>query len=367
MFTGNSRHYGRFARRLRSQGGSSLLLWLAVCALVPSPAAGQPFEALGTRAKGMGGAFVAVADDVTAVYWNPAGLATGAMFDAQVEFGSREMTGDPDQPIGVGEQALRGRSRLIAVGFPALGLSYYRIDSEGAASLLTTVAEAENRETQSGSVLRLDRVTTQNFGVSLLQSITRFAVIGATVRAVRGAAVEAVSGETGLPGEMLDRAQDLEAVGQTKLDVDAGVMGSFGSVRVGVAARNLCEPVFGAVTGWGGARLRRRVRFGAAFVPRSRASGILGPLTVSVDADLTTNDAADGSRRDVAAGIERWLVGGRLGVRAGARGSTVGRARTVGTAGVSARLRPSMFVDWQLTSGGSESERSWGLAARVTF
>ena len=30
---------------------------------------------LGAQAMGMGGAFVAVADDVTALHWNPAGLA----------------------------------------------------------------------------------------------------------------------------------------------------------------------------------------------------------------------------------------------------------------------------------------------------
>ena len=34
----------------------------------------QPYESLGVRALGMGGAFVAVADDATAAYWNPAGL-----------------------------------------------------------------------------------------------------------------------------------------------------------------------------------------------------------------------------------------------------------------------------------------------------
>ena len=30
---------------------------------------------VGARAAGMGGAFVAVVDDVTAMYWNPAGMA----------------------------------------------------------------------------------------------------------------------------------------------------------------------------------------------------------------------------------------------------------------------------------------------------
>ena len=40
----------------------------------------EAFECIGTRAQGMGGAFVGVADDASAVYWNPAGLAGGAYF-----------------------------------------------------------------------------------------------------------------------------------------------------------------------------------------------------------------------------------------------------------------------------------------------
>src|SRR5689334_2120727 len=53
---------------------------LAAAMLVVStrPARAQLFEAVGTRAQGLGGAFVAVADDATASWWNPAGLATGA-------------------------------------------------------------------------------------------------------------------------------------------------------------------------------------------------------------------------------------------------------------------------------------------------
>ena len=38
-------------------------------------AAGIYSEGIGARALSMGGAFVAVADDSTAVFWNPAGLA----------------------------------------------------------------------------------------------------------------------------------------------------------------------------------------------------------------------------------------------------------------------------------------------------
>ena len=47
----------------------------AVFLLASSTAvAAQSFEAVGTRAAGMGGAFVAIADDATSAYSNPAGL-----------------------------------------------------------------------------------------------------------------------------------------------------------------------------------------------------------------------------------------------------------------------------------------------------
>jgi hypothetical protein len=66
------------------------------------------FGGVGTRAEGMGGAFVAVADDASAVYWNPAGIAMGATFDAQFSMG-REST------------------LFVGAALPVLGASYYRI------------------------------------------------------------------------------------------------------------------------------------------------------------------------------------------------------------------------------------------------
>ena len=54
-------------------------MWAVAAALLllPSPTAAQTWSQVGERSQGMGGAFVAVADDASAIYWNPAGLATG--------------------------------------------------------------------------------------------------------------------------------------------------------------------------------------------------------------------------------------------------------------------------------------------------
>ena len=49
------------------------------------PAFSQSFDLVGTRALGMGGAFVAVADDASATWWNPAGLPNSLIVDGIAE------------------------------------------------------------------------------------------------------------------------------------------------------------------------------------------------------------------------------------------------------------------------------------------
>ncbi len=56
---------------------TATLVLCAALSLIPAAATANFLETeLGARPMGMGGAFVAVADDVTAVHWNPAGLAS---------------------------------------------------------------------------------------------------------------------------------------------------------------------------------------------------------------------------------------------------------------------------------------------------
>src|SRR5215217_7736321 len=74
----------------------------------------QTSELIGVRAQGMSGAFTAVADDATATWWNPAGLAGGAYFNGIIEY---------SRPRRLPDDAGTG----LSVAFPALGLSYYRL------------------------------------------------------------------------------------------------------------------------------------------------------------------------------------------------------------------------------------------------
>ncbi len=67
-------------QRLSSITLSSVL----VLSLSQIPAHAESFKILGSRALGMGGAFVAVAEDAMAQYWNPAGLANQRKFDFEV-------------------------------------------------------------------------------------------------------------------------------------------------------------------------------------------------------------------------------------------------------------------------------------------
>src|ERR1700733_6712840 len=102
-------------------GPAAVLVSFVSFVLCVQPVHAQIYETVGTRAQGMGGAFVAVADDATATWWNPAGLATGPYFSGILE---RSTLNDPGPPAAAGP-ARRDGVTDFAISFPALGLSYY--------------------------------------------------------------------------------------------------------------------------------------------------------------------------------------------------------------------------------------------------
>ena len=296
---------------------------------LPATLLGQTFGGIGSRAEGMGGAFVAVADDATAVYWNPAGLATGAVFDAQV------FTAGGDLPFFVG------------TAFPALGLSYYRTEQPTASAVaLPTVPDSAGRQDEGLGVVPFRLLKTNNFGVTILQSIVSGAVVGSTVRVVNGG-IEGVDG-------------------RTTVDVDAGFMLSVKSIRAGVSARNLAEPEFDDELGRQ-VPIQRQVRVGVALAPRAAPSGVHGPLSIAFDADIMTTSDDFGDRRGAAIGGEYWLARGLIGARAGMRWSTLESGHRAFSGGATVRLPKSLYVDAHVTDAEDSEDTVWGISGRLTF
>ena len=302
-------------------------LILALLGVLPADAQ------VGTRASGMAGAYVGVADDATAVYWNPAGIATGALVSVVI--------GGGGQTVARGAQLEEGKqdtAAVVAISATALGFAYYRLGTYGRSTAEPVVSIPPSREEVRRSV---QGISTSTVGVSLVQSLGQFVVVGLTPKFMSGSS-DGASGNA--------------------FDADAGVMVAINHVRLGLVARNLTTPSF-TVGGGEEVELDREVRIGGAW-----GSGWTGIARViaSVDGDLTSRPTPSGDRRDVAAGVESWWMGQRLGVRGGARRSTLGDARAAYAAGISAGFSPGLLLEAHVVRGHA-AEHSWSVGARMLF
>jgi hypothetical protein len=297
---------------------ASILLVGATSLTVAAPRArAQTTDAIGVRAQGMGGAFTAVADDATASWWNPAGLAGGAFFNALLEV---------DRPDTQTSDSIRG----VAIAYPALGLTYYRLPLRQIRISGSTGATASSRQEDEGAL--------SLYGVTVGQSLGSHLVLGSTLKLLRA--------------------------GDTNVGLDIGAIATLGPARLGVVLRDLTEPSFGS----GAARftLERHARAGAALSSGRR--GVIGSATVSFDADLTTtHDPLFGDERVMAIGVEGWSPKRNVALRGGLGFNTAADQATRVSGGVSFAVRSGSFVDAYISGGGDTARHGWGFAFRVTF
>jgi hypothetical protein len=315
---------------------------ITLLVLLPSPVFAQhAFEIVGTRALGMGGAFVGVADDASAIYWNPAGLLNGPAAGAQIGWEWFQV-GNRDLPPFSGPRS--HSARLNSLGTWPLGLSYARFQT-------STLQEGPD-----GQIVA-DTLVTSQWGVTVLQTLVPGLVVGSTLKYLRGryssAPVDAATVD-----EALDLAADLEGDTDGAFDADLGFMADFYRVRLGVVLKNLRSPTFADVAG-NAITLERHARFGLAVLP---ADGV----TLAMDLDLDTVDLRDGLRRNLAFGGETRLAS-RLFARAGVRWSIEGARRLVTTVGGSVAVRTSLWIDGYFAHGADEATRGFGVAFRAAY
>ncbi len=338
-------------RPSRAGGVPSSLALLLVPILAPAARAQAP-DVVGLRAQGMGGAFVAVADDATAVYWNPAALAKGALLSAVVEGLDRR---DNPSRRPAGPAATRRSELFVGVGVPSLGLAYYRTRLIRAPAGL---ADGSSRNVGRAGAVGPSSLTVHTLGASVLQSLGERLVVGATLKWERGVAAAASEAPGATPGERLDGASALSGRSTSRFDADVGVLAVAGPLRVGLVARNLRQPAFPTPDGET-IDLERRVRAGVALLA---APG----LTLAVDTDLTRTTGADGGRRRTASVGGEARVGGRVRLRAGVGLTTSGPARSSASAGASVALGHRWWLDAALTQGAAGA-RGWGVGTRLDY
>jgi len=110
-------------RRLASCPVTICALSALLLAAVPSRAqqerAIDHFAGVGVRAMGMGGAFLGVADDFSALYWNPAGLAQMRRNEVQVSFLRNSFASDATLGGGAAAEADLANTRFGSLGLVA--------------------------------------------------------------------------------------------------------------------------------------------------------------------------------------------------------------------------------------------------------
>jgi hypothetical protein len=322
----------------------SLIFTCLILPVLASTAAAQAEAPAGVRATGMGGAFVAVADDASAVFWNPAGLASGSYFSLALDTNRLETADDTSFPH-------RRTAFMLAIGAPAVGLSYFS----------TTVTRAA-ASVSGADAMRVERLAARHMGATVVQSLGRNAAVGATLRLVRGSASTGVVSVG--DAEAFDDAGDLfPRKGTTKFDTDIGVMVSGTYAKAGVAVRNVFEPEFPTPDG-ASIPLERRVRGGASLL-------LLQAITVAADVDFTKGSTSLGEWRDAAIGAEMRPVR-RAWVRGGVHWNTAGGnsgpgAAPVASVGGSYAVYGSVLADGQVSFGSENGDRGWGVGVRFVF
>ncbi len=316
------------------------------------PATAQIVEAVGERALGMGGAFVAVANDSSTTWWNPAAQADGPFFDLSI--GRAESDRRDAYPAG------RDRVSGFALATPVIGFGVYRL-VVGAAERQTPVGQANGGRQDEGAAVGLRSWRGTSVGGTIVHTLLEGTHVGATLKYVRGSVGAGVAGPDTSPADGLEAAVGLER-GQAEgaFDLDVGALATAGAIRLGVVVRNVRALEFDG----GAFRLPRQTRIGVAIA----AEQVGGPpLTLSLDADVRAYETASGLRRVVAVGAEQWFAGRRVGVRAGARFNQVGHAERAVTAGASLALRSGSFLEGHVVRGGTPAEQGWGTGVRVSF
>lgn len=269
------------ARRYRVRLCVAAILCLSVAV---SRAHAAFFEmGLSARAMAMGGAFTSVADDSSAMFWNPAGLAQLAHVEATSMYLSH---GDFD--LG------SARTTLVGGASPIRG-----VDGLTVAGGLLSTGDPELYE---------ERTTVAAGGYDLYELTTFPAAIGLSIKKLN------------LSYKGYDPADPLfangDSAGASEVAIGAIVQLS-PSIRVAAVLDNLLGPALNLSVADDQPAVGGRLRFGGAFTHRNydrEAGEGLGLAEMTIAAEYATEAIGpELDFRDVRVGTEFWMESTRVG------------------------------------------------------
>ena len=121
------------------------------------------------------GAFVVVADDATANYWNQADLATGPILSVLVDHQTTEKRADGGQFDSPG---MDDSSLIVSLATSTLSITYYRLRGRQVARGEPSGGEVEAREDQQSGDVTIGSLVTHYASLTLVQLLTPGVAVG---------------------------------------------------------------------------------------------------------------------------------------------------------------------------------------------
>ncbi len=401
-------------KMVRAKSASPYLLpWIGsllfLLFLLGHPTVGVAFDMAGPRSMGMGGAFVAVTDDATAVYWNPAAITQIKGVDVNAFAGVKGADRiydimddledwDDDHPGPTYSRSEMEDLQDIlkrlneddagAFGDAAAGVAvaakWFAISSValGQANLdpyadtdLDHLGPDESNRADNDSRVDINSLITNNIALTLASTLgIPNLALGVNLKYIQAFRYtdsyylfDQSSGEyddINYKKRFNDNKVDGWAVG-----LDAGVLVTLGEMfRFGVLGRNMNEPEIEWEKDQPETKLRAQYRAGAALT-------LFKTLTLSVDADITEQgreviETKSGGEfkfdesQEISAGFEWWLLNRHLALRGGVNNlNDSGSAGRFYTAGLGFRFP---FLGFDL-AGGYGGDRRYCASAALSL
>lgn len=297
-----------------------------------------PFGMLGARAMGMGGAFTAMSDDLTSVYWNPAGLGFLNTIDISMPYGkfSRDRGNTENAlqrfqdsffsanlPSLVSQfkennMTISGDNSIgFIFGMPGFGLSLIDRDFISITPYWVKKSDTDLGKTpKNPSYLQYSALETNNYTFTICYgqaSHGYFFGVNANYIEYKGYFQQeyiSLLNKIDIP-TLLDDALNGSKENDRLWSFDAGLMIFMGTYRLGLVAKNVNSPEFKIPSD-------REI----TFEPQYRL-GFAMPITtgmiVDIDYDLQKNKMFDSDlkEQELAIGTEMQFAGGRYRLRVG--------------------------------------------------